>query len=82
LTKATDTTRDLVSAAVDLLKTNLPKKHRGVRLIGMGVSHLVSGEPAQGELFLDEAAQKQRRIDAAADLIAAKYGDSALRRGG
>lgn len=82
LAKATDTTRDLVVTAVELLKTNLPKKHRGVRLIGMGVSHLMSGEPAQGELFLDEATQKQRRIDAASDLIAAKYGDSALRRGG
>jgi DNA polymerase-4 len=82
LSNATDTTHDLVGAAVALLKTHLPKKHRGVRLIGMGVRRLVSGEPAQGALFLDEAMQKQRRIDAAADRIAAKYGDSALRRGG
>ena len=82
LSKATQTTQELVSAAVDLLKTHLPEKHRGVRLVGMGVSQLDSGEPAQGELFLDEATQKQRRIDAAADLIASKYGDSALRRGG
>ena len=82
LSKATDTTQDLVRAAVELLKTNLPKKHGGVRLLGMGVNHLAPGEPAQGELFPDEATQKHRRIDAAADRIASKYGASALRRGG
>jgi DNA polymerase-4 len=82
LSKATDTTRDLISAAVELLKMNLPKKHRGVRLIGMGVSHFVSGDPAQGDLFVDQATQKQRRIDAAADRITSKYGESALKRGG
>jgi hypothetical protein len=71
-----------VRAAVDLLKTGLPEKHDGVRLIGMGVSHLAAGDPAQGELFLNQAMQKQRRIDAAADLIASKYGESAIKRGG
>lgn len=80
--KATQTTQDLVSVAVALLKSELPEKHGGVRLVGMGVSQLAAGEPAQGELFLDEATQKQRRIDAAADLIASKYGGSALKRGG
>ena len=78
----TQTTQDLVRIAVELLRTELPEKHRGVRLVGMGVSHLATGEPEQGELFLDEATQKQRRIDAAADLIASKYGGSALKRGG
>ncbi|MBI3805697.1 MAG: DNA polymerase IV [Nitrospirae bacterium] len=82
LPKATQTTQDLVQAAVDLLKAGLPEKQGGVRLIGMGVSQLAVGEPAQGELFLDEATQKQRRLDAAADLIASKYGESALKRGG
>lgn len=82
LSKATQTTHDLVRAAVDLLKAGLPEKHDGVRLIGMGVSQLAAGNPVQGELFLDEATQKQRKIDAAADLIASKYGESAIKRGG
>jgi DNA polymerase-4 len=82
LSNATQTTQDLVRAAVDLLKAGLPEKHDGVRLIGMGVSQLAAGELAQGELFLDEATQKQRRIDAAADLIALRYGESAIKRGG
>ncbi len=81
LSKASHTTQDLLRVAVDLLKTNLKKKHLGVRLVGMGVSHLVSGEQVQGELFLDEANQKQKRIDVATDLIRSKYGKSALKRG-
>lgn len=82
LPKATHTTQDLLRVALDLLKTNLEKKHRPVRLVGMGVSHLVFGELIQGDLFLDEARQKQQRIDAATDLIRSKYGESALKRGG
>lgn len=82
LPNATQTTQELVKTAVDLLKAGLPEKHDGVRLIGMGVSQLTAGEPAQGELFLDEASEKQRRLDAAADLIATKYGESAIKRGG
>ncbi len=82
LPKATHTTQDLLKVAVDLLNTNLSKKRRPVRLVGMGASHLVSGEFVQGELFIDEARQKQERIDAATDLIRSKYGESALKRGG
>lgn len=82
LSKATHTTQELVKVAVALLKTALPEKHGGVRLVGIGASHLASGEPAQAELFVDEAKQKQQRIDAAADRIASKYGASALKRGG
>lgn len=82
LSKATHTTRELVKTALELLETGLPDNKRGVRLLGMGACHLASGDPAQGELFLDEATQKQRRLDAAADLIASKYGESALKRGG
>ncbi|MBN4053240.1 DNA polymerase IV [bacterium AH-315-L15] len=80
LVQATHTTQDLVSLAIGLLHKHLPKKHLGIRLIGMGASQLATGAPVQGELFLDEAAQKQQRLDAAADRIQAKYGTSALKR--
>lgn len=82
LTKATHTTQDFLEAVIDLLQTKLAKRHRPIRLLGMGVSHLVSGEVVQGELFLDEAGEKQKGIDIAMDLIKAKYGQSALKRGG
>ncbi|MFQ5579395.1 MAG: DNA polymerase IV [Nitrospiria bacterium] len=82
LTKASRTTQDFLKAAVALLKANLLKRKRPVRLVGMGLSHMDDSEGIQGELFLDEARQKQQRIDAATDLIRSKYGASALKRGG
>lgn len=82
LSRASRTTRDLLRPALKLLKTALGEKHRPVRLVGMGVSQLVSGNLEQGELFFDEDRQKQERIDAAVDLIRSKYGESALKRGG
>lgn len=83
LGKTSHTTQDFLEVALDLLRTNLAKKHRPVRLLGMGVSHLVpAGTFVQGELFVDESSEKQKDIDAAMDLIRAKYGKSALKRGG
>jgi DNA polymerase IV len=78
---ATDLTGDLIRIAALLLEKHLPRKHAGVRLLGMGVSHLDSGEPSQGELFADDRAVKQSRMDAASDRIRDKFGDAALRRG-
>lgn len=82
LSQATQTTHDLLRVAINLLNAALSKKHRPVRLLGMGAGNLVSGKRIQGELFLDEALQKQQRIDATTDLIRLKYGASALKRGG
>ncbi len=82
LPKATHTTQDLLSIAIDLLKTNLKKKQGPIRLLGMAVSHLVPGEIIQGELFINESQQKQQGIDVATDLIKSKYGQSAIKRGG
>ncbi len=81
LSHASQTTQNLLHIALALLKTNRPK-NRPIRLIGMRVSHLVSDDEIQGELFMDEDRQKQKRIDAATDLIRCKYGASALKRGG
>ncbi len=81
LPNPSQTTQDFLEAAIDLLQIKLAKKVRPVRLLGMGVSHLVSGETVQGELFSDETKEKQKDIDTAMDLIKAKYGQSALKRG-
>jgi len=82
LPKATHTTQDFMNIATNLLKNNLKKNQRPVRLLGMGVSHLVSGEVLQGELFVDENHQKQQGIDTATDYIKSKYGKTAIHRGG
>ena len=79
--KATNLTEDLIRIATTLLEKHLGRKHPGIRLLGMGVSHLESGETPQGELFADDRTQRQSRVDAVADRIRDKFGDSALRRG-
>ncbi len=81
LAQGTHATQDLVKVAVALMQNHLPKKHRGLRLLGMGTSHFNTGTPTQGELFVDEAALKKQRLDAAADRIQDKYGTAALKRG-
>jgi DNA polymerase IV len=81
LPRATDLTGDFIRTATLLLEKQLPRKHAGVRLLGMGVSHLESGESPQGELFADDRIVRQSRVDAASDRIRDKFGDAALRRG-
>jgi DNA polymerase IV len=81
LPEATDLTEDLVRVATLLLEKHLPRKHAGVRLLGMGVGQLESGEPFQGDLFADKRTERQSRLDAASDRIRDKFGDAALKRG-
>ena len=81
LDEPTDTTQRLWRAAADLLADNLPQRHKGVRLLGMGVSGLDFGDPVQGELFADSTGAKQRRVDAVSDRVRARFGTEALRRG-
>jgi len=81
LTQSTQETQEILKVSLGLFLASLPKKHNGVRLLGMGLSQLESGGPLQGELFANESAQKQQRLDAAADAIHDKYGTFALRRG-
>jgi DNA polymerase-4 len=51
-----------------------------VRLIGFGITQ-VDDAPVQGSLFVDENDERQRRLDHATDVIAAKFGESMISRG-
>jgi DNA polymerase IV len=55
---------------------------RPVRLIGVGVSRLSDGTGEQLGLFEPQAEARRRRADAAVDMINARLGTRALRRGG
>jgi DNA polymerase-4 len=55
--------------------------HLPVRLVGLGISSLDDTGLAQGMLFDGEDRQKQSRVDAVADAIKERFGQSALRRG-
>jgi len=81
LPDATDLTEDLIRVATALLEKHLHRNQPGVRLLGIGVGQLGSGERSQGELFADERTVRRSRLDAASDRIRDKFGDAALRHG-
>lgn len=69
---------DLLDAGWDLLEgfdLSAP-----MRLVGLAAYDLRSGAPAQAELFTDEGRARDRALDAAVDAIAARFGDTALKR--
>ena len=49
--------------------------------IGMSAAQLTH-EPAQMSLFVDPVHERQKKVDALADQITAKFGTKAIRRGG
>lgn len=75
-------TRELTVTAARLLRAQLARSPRPVRLLGMGVSALTAGAHAQGQLFETEDREQQRRIDTVVDSIKSRFGNRALRRGG
>jgi len=75
-------TRELTVTAAGLLRAQLARSPRPVRLLGMGVSALTAGAHAQGQLFETEDREQQRRIDTVVDSIKSRFGNRALRRGG
>ncbi|MHB8454103.1 MAG: DNA polymerase IV [Acidiferrobacterales bacterium] len=79
LSASTNVTAQLWTAAEKLLHDNLPARHPGVRLIGMGLSGLDAGTQIQASLFDEDA--HERRIDVLTDAIKDRFGEIALRRG-
>lgn len=82
LVTPTDITQQLRQAAVALLARHLPKRHGSVRLLGVGVTNLETRQAPQRDLLDDAVRANQRRVDAVADQIQARFGAAALRRGG
>ncbi len=72
--------RLLQEAARDLLRTALRDEHRPVRLLGMGVSHLHSGDRVQLDLFEQSQRQRDARLDSTCDELLQKFGSGAIRR--
>lgn len=82
LTNATDVTAEVWRAAKELHDHALSAEHLGVRLLGVGVSKLCGSRLIQMTLFGDEHEHsKQRKLDAASDIVRDKFGDSALSKG-
>ncbi len=75
---ATDATAELWQAARGLFDK---WSFQPVRLIGFTAERLSTGQE-QMLLFADPARQRHEKLDAATDLINAKYGNRTIRRGG
>jgi DNA polymerase-4 len=80
LTEPTCATEELWQTARQLFDRWAASSFSPVRLIGLHASGLNQG--GQMGLFEDDQAKQQRNLDAAADTIVAKFGKSAIRRGG
>ena len=80
LAEPSDVTQELWQVAEGLLLHNLPHRHNGVRLLGMGVSGLHAGPAPQQRLFEEEQRVKHGRLDGIADAIRERFGDGVLRR--
>lgn len=82
LPRATSSTAPLLSAARRLVTAAAPLiAERGITLIGFAVSNIDRGGAQQLELPLDGHGPELLDIDAAVDLVRARYGNSALTRG-
>jgi len=81
LSEPTDGTETIWKAALDLFERRVPKSLFPVRLLGIGVSGLVSDSDEQKSLYEDEKQVRQKSLDTAFDAIRARFGSAALRRG-
>ncbi len=81
LPEPTHATDVIASVARELFSANSRDVHRGVRLVGLGVSQLSVNRPIQLQLFDQPEAEKSKRIDKALDEIRDKFGKLALSRG-
>jgi DNA polymerase-4 len=81
LAEPTDSTTGLWNAAKAILEKWAEKSFSPVRLIGMQASGL-TGEPVQQSLFVNQDAEKQRKLDRAVDAINQRIGESSVFRGG
>jgi len=80
LREPTNATRPLSEVANELLAANLDGVQRGIRLIGIGVSHLSCDQQVQQMLFDREANEKAKQIDKTTDQIRDRFGSFAVKR--
>lgn len=82
LNEATDLDTEIYAAALELFGPafeGVLQRNQGVRLIGVGVSNILSAGPA--DLFEPEQRTRLREVTSAVDRIRNKYGFDALKAG-
>ena len=81
LPRATDASVTVRDAARDLLERRLGRRGRPLRLVGVTVTGLEREQTGQAELFADETAVRDRRLDDVMDRGHDRFGPM-VRRGG
>ncbi len=81
LAAATHSTREVWHVAAVLLERNLPARHQGVRLLGIGVTGFERAQPLQATLFEEDVREKHGRLDTLSDTVKERFGAAAMRRG-
>ena len=80
LQRATNLTEPIVTAARAMLHDRIDLAGGGVRLLGVGVSALVSTDSGQYELFLDDDEQRARKLARASDAVRDRLGERSVTR--
>ena len=80
LSNPTCVSREIYDAAEELYDQRIARQDDGVRLVGVGVSHITSEGVRQKTLFDEESHETNRRADVATDAIRDRFGTHALRR--
>lgn len=80
LAEPTDLATEIFEAAMSLLAERVQLNGRGIRLLGVGVEHLVPASEVPPRLFPDEEREKARRAAQASDLVLQRFGRNALKR--
>ncbi len=80
LNEPTNLTDEIWRAGREMLRNRLPNRRLSVRLLGIGVTGIVTHGWVQKGLFDDDAREKMGRVDAVSDEIKDRFGRGAVSR--
>ena len=80
LPEPTNLTETLVAAARVLFRDRIRLAGRGVRLLGVGASHLLKDGARQADLFPDPGTQQARRLARVTDQVRDRFGELSVIR--
>ena len=80
LAEPTDLAETIVKAAREMYRARIDLHGKGVRLLGVGASHLVPADRGQPSLFPDPVAERARRLARATDAVRDRMGEKSVTR--
>ncbi|MBC8870943.1 MAG: DNA polymerase IV [Planctomycetes bacterium] len=81
LPEATNVTKEIWRTVDQMLAERMPARRLRVRLLGVGMSGLITRELTQLSLFPEAGHERESRLDKVADRIKEKFGPTSLQRG-